>query len=98
MLPINSTYDVTYQYSPRRASLRGYTHHEWHTHFDLDPEEADLILRMLHEMRRNCRVRQNATGRVIEVEPRARGERPPLLLHLFFKSISDRNGIDTDHG
>jgi len=92
----NSTYDITYQYSPIRAPLRGYTHHEWHTHFNLDPEETDLLLRMLHEMRRNCRVRQNATGRIEEAL--ARGIEPLTLLHLFFKSISDRNGSATDHG
>ncbi len=84
------TYDVTYQYSPR------YGNHAWHLHSNLDREEADLMLRMLWVLDRNCRVRQNATGRVVEALFTT--DQPLTLLHLFFKSISDRNGKGTVGG
>jgi hypothetical protein len=82
-----STYDVTYQYSPAYGA-------GWNTHTNLDEGQADLLLRMLTELARNYRVRQNATGRVVDVAVAA--ERPLTLLHLFFKRISGRCGKDTD--
>ena len=102
----NSTYDISYQYSPRGRGIditcghqpfigTGVSPKAWHTHVAQDAETTDIILRMLSDMNRNCRVRQNATGRVVEVAP-ARGVRPPLLLHLFFIGISGRCGKDTD--
>lgn len=90
MLPINSTYDVTYQYLPHGVSPA-----EWRTHTQLDEGQADLLLRMLTELARKYRVRQNATGEVREVSL-ARGSKPLTLLHLFFKSISGRCGESTD--
>jgi len=84
-----TTYDITYQYSPRGKP------DEWHTHCDLDEEEGNLMLRMLCEMSRNYRVRQNATGKIVEVDAKeAKG--PLTLLHLFFKRISGRCGKVTD--
>ena len=83
---MDHTYDITYQYSP---DFMG-----WHTHHDLDSETADILLRMLHGMGRNCRVRQIATGRVAEAL--CITSEPLTLLHLFFKSISGKNGRDTD--
>lgn len=82
---LSDTYDITYQYIPGR----------WHTHSDNDGETTDDLLRMLWEMNRKCRVRQNATGEVREVSL-ARGVYPPLLLHLFFIGISGRCGESTD--
>lgn len=78
---MNETYDFTYQYKPDG----------WHTHYDVDKDTAEMVLRMLWELDRDCRVRQNATGIVLEM-PRGRGIEPLNLLHLFFKRISDRNG------
>ena len=80
------TYDITYQYSPGA----------WNTHSALDSETAEIVLRMLQGMDRNCRVRQNATGRVVEVSIAT--IQPLTLLHLFFKRISDRNGKAADDG
>ncbi len=79
------TYSITYQYKPE----------EWHSHYRIDKETADMVLRILWKIGRNCRVRQNATGKVLEVKPEQSKE-PLTLLHLFFKRISDRNGKDTD--
>jgi len=84
------TYDVTYQYSPAYGA-------GWNTHTNLDEGQADLLLRMLTELTRNYRVRQNATGKVVEVIAVA-GKEPLTLLHLFFKSISGRCGKVTDKG
>ena len=86
LLP-NSTYDVTYQYSPAYGA-------GWNTHVSLDEGQADLLLRMLTELARNYRVRQNATGEVREVAVAV--DRPLTLLHLFYKGISGRCGKDTD--
>lgn len=83
---MNHTYDITYQYSLG----------SWHTHYRVEASEVDELLRMLFELGRNCRVRHNATGEVVEVA--VAGKEPLTLLHLFFKSISDRNGKDADNG
>ena len=82
----HSTYSITYQYKPGN----------WHTHADVDKDSAQVTLRMLSVLDRTCRVRQNATGHVLTVEPRACGIEPPLLLHLFSNGISDRNGKVTE--
>ncbi|KKL89744.1 hypothetical protein LCGC14_1911610 [marine sediment metagenome] len=84
---MDHTFDITYQYSPRRGR-------RWHVQRDLDRGTAEVLLRMLFELGRNCRVRHNATGRVVEVVLTA--DQPLTLLHLFFKRISDRNGIVAD--
>ena len=83
MLP--NTYDTTYQYSPG----------QWHTHSDNDEEVTDDLLRMLWEMNRKCRVRQNATGEVREINPEV-DSGPLTLLHLFLIGISGRCGKVTD--
>ncbi len=83
---MSDAYDITYQYSPGG----------WNTHSALDPETADIVLRMLHGMGRKYRVRQNATGRIERVSIAT--DQPLTLLHLFFKRISDRNGKGTDDG
>ncbi len=85
---MSDTYDITYQYSPSRGN------HAWHVHSSLDERDVGLLLRMLHQLDRNCIVRQNATGRVVKVDSAT--DQPLTLLHLFFKSISDRNGKDAD--
>lgn len=82
---MDHTYDLTYQYKPD----------EWHTHYQVDHDTAAMMLRMLSDLGRDCRVRQNATGYVVEVPP-ARGVRLPVLLHLFSIGISDRSGKDAD--
>ena len=87
---MSDTFTITYQYSPYRGN------HAWHIHNGLDEEDAELLLRMLHQLDRNCRVRHNATGRVVKVDSAT--DQPLTLLHLFFKSISDRNGKDADDG
>ncbi len=83
---MSDTYDTTYQYSQGG----------WHTHLGLDSGTTDVLLRLLHEMGRKYRVRQKATGRVVEVSVAT--DQPLTLLHLFFKRISDRNGKDADDG
>jgi hypothetical protein len=83
---MEDTYDITYQYSPSGR---------WRVHPGLSALEGDLLLQMLTVLDRKCRVRQNATGRVVVVEPCTCGDLPPPLLHLFFKSISGRRGIPT---
>lgn len=80
-----SMYSITYQYKPE----------EWHSHYDIDQDTADMILRMLWSLSRNCRVRHNPTGLVREVNVE-QGKEPLTLLHLFSKSISGRCGKDTD--
>lgn len=84
-----STYDITYQYLADGASLL-----ERHTHSNMDPEGAEMLLRFFRDINRNCRVRQNATGRIVEVA--VAGKEPLTLLNLFFKSISGRCGKATD--
>ena len=83
-MPTIDTYSITYQYKAR----------EWQSHNDLDEGTADALLHLCCMMGRDCRVRQNATGRVEVVM--GTDKAPLTLLHLFFKSISGRCGKVTD--
>lgn len=79
-----NTYSITYQYKPE----------EWHSHYRVSAETADMLIRTLADLGRNYRVRQNATGKVLEVKVEE-GKEHPTLLHLFSNRISDRNGKAT---
>lgn len=83
-MPTIETYDIIYQYEVG----------EWGIHHDLDEGTANALLQMCNTLGRNCRVRQNATGRVKRAV--AGGKEPLTLLHLFSKSISGRCGSLTD--